>query len=210
MAALLLFVSREETLTPPPACRKAMKRSSTSHCRYFWKRTFPKYLSDVSVIRFENDVELSQVSTEEVLLPAHLKVKLLHTYQPLGKQNPAADVITFPLPSESSWPGLGTSRQLSGPGGFSSGIPSLSSSSSHSSPSPSLSVSTWELLGTEGQLSLVSWWPSPSLGKKMHCTAKELPLTLFSPRSLHALSSSWDPLQEQGQLVIWPFNVLSY
>lgn len=79
-----------------------------------------------------------------------------------------ANVHTFLLPSESSWPGLGTSRQLSGPGGFSSGIPSLSSSSSHSSPSPSLSVSTWELLGTEGQLSRVSWWPSPSLVEKMH------------------------------------------
>lgn len=66
-------------------------------------------------------------------------------------------------PSESSCRGLGIRRQLSGPGGSRSGIPSLSSSSSHSSPFPSLSVSSWELLMTAGQLSLESWCPSPSL-----------------------------------------------
>lgn len=69
-------------------------------------------------------------------------------------------------PLSSIWSGFGTSRQLSGPGGKTSGMPSLSSSSSHSSPSPSLSESTWELLITYGQLSLVSWWPSPSLQRK--------------------------------------------
>lgn len=63
----------------------------------------------------------------------------------------------------SSWVGLGTSRQLSGPGGTRSGMPSLSSSSSHSSPIPSLSVSNWALLMTVGQLSVLSWCPSPSL-----------------------------------------------
>lgn len=63
----------------------------------------------------------------------------------------------------SSWAGLGTSRQLSGPGGTRSGMPSLSSSSSHSSPIPSLSVSSWALLMTVGQLSVLSWCPSPSL-----------------------------------------------
>lgn len=66
----------------------------------------------------------------------------------------------------SSWPGLGTSRQLSGPGGTRSGMPSLSSSSSHSSPIPSLSVSSWALLMTVGQLSVLSWWPSPSLPRR--------------------------------------------
>lgn len=69
-------------------------------------------------------------------------------------------------PSESSCRGLGISRQLSGPGGSRSGMPSLSSSSSHSSPLPSLSVSSWELLMTAGQLSRESWWPSPSLGRR--------------------------------------------
>lgn len=66
----------------------------------------------------------------------------------------------------SSWAGLGTSRQLSGPGGTRSGMPSLSSSSSHSSPIPSLSVSSWALLMTVGQLSVLSWCPSPSLQEK--------------------------------------------
>lgn len=70
------------------------------------------------------------------------------------------------VPSESSCPGLGTRRQLSGPGGRRSGIPSLSSSSSHSSPRPSLSVSSWELLMTAGQLSRESWCPSPSLRRR--------------------------------------------
>ena len=46
-------------------------------------------------------------------------------------------------PSESSWSGLKTSLQLS----FSSGIPSLSSSWSHTSPFPSLSWSAWLALG---------------------------------------------------------------
>jgi hypothetical protein len=68
----------------------------------------------------------------------------------------------------SSWAGLGTSRQLSGPGGTKSGMPSLSSSSSHSSPIPSLSVSSWALLMMVGQLSVLSWWPSPSLWRKDH------------------------------------------
>lgn len=78
----------------------------------------------------------------------------------------------------SVWSGFGTSLQLSGPGGTVSGIPSLSSSSSHSSPCPSLSVSSWELLITNGQLSLVSWWPSPSLQgaertRETHSTGRE-------------------------------------
>lgn len=50
-------------------------------------------------------------------------------------------------------------------------MPSSSSSSSHSSPFPSLSVSSWELLMTAGQLSRESWWPSPSLdrsGTQLH------------------------------------------
>lgn len=67
------------------------------------------------------------------------------------------------LPLSSSCPGLGTSLQLSGPGGRRSGMPSLSSSSSHSSPNPSLSVSSCELLMMVGQLSVLSWCPSPSL-----------------------------------------------
>lgn len=63
------------------------------------------------------------------------------------------------VPSWSAWSTLGTNLQLS----LLSGIPSLSSSSSHSSPMPSLSVSCWALLMTVGQLSLVFWCPSPSL-----------------------------------------------
>lgn len=73
------------------------------------------------------------------------------------------------LPSESFWLGLGISRQLSGPRPSAvsrSGIPSLSSSSSQSSPIPSLSESSWELLGISGQLSRLSWCPSSSLSKQ--------------------------------------------
>lgn len=84
------------------------------------------------------------------------------------------------LPLSSSCPGLGTSLQLSGPGGKRSGMPSLSSSSSHSSPNPSLSVSSWELLMMVGQLSVLSWCPSPSLQaqrqKEMVCQHQLLPL----------------------------------
>lgn len=56
------------------------------------------------------------------------------------------------LPSESFWLGFGMSLQLS----VSSWMLSLSSSSSQSSPRPSLSESSWELLGMSGQLSLLS------------------------------------------------------
>lgn len=130
---------------------------------------------------------------------------------PPGTEDPPsrANVHPFPLPSESSWPGLGTSRQLSGPGGFSSGIPSSSSSSSHSSPSPSLSVSSWELLGTDGQLSRVSWWPSPSLVEKI--TGKDYPLIHAFKISMQHFSRSWHPQQEQQKLVIralWSLKVL--
>ena len=71
---------------------------------------------------------------------------------------------TCHIPFVFFWSGFGTSLQLSA----SSRTPSLSSSSSHSSPRPSLSVSSWELFMTSGQLSLVFWWPSPSLEQRGH------------------------------------------